>query len=201
MFSDILHFNINGVGVYAAQFDETVEVQPVLPPARQQFIERCSSDLHKRQSYCVWQLLDYALRERLGYGVDKLNFTVDGNGKWSCEGCGVHFSLSHCASVVAVAVAEHPVGIDVEAVDGRCFNARLAQRILTENERAIYNNVTQAQKPQMLAEAWTKKESLFKRDGGKNFAPSAIDTCEQKVACKTLTFGNKTLVVAVAFAQ
>ena len=198
--SDIKQFNINGAVVYVAQFDESVKVQPVAPAIRQQMIEQCVDPLHKQQSYCVWQLLDYALRERCGEGVDELSFAVDGHGKWSCNG-DVHFSLSHSGNVVAVALCNSPVGVDVEAVDGKRFNARLAQRILTENERAIYNKVTRAEQPHLLAEFWTKKESLFKRDGGTAFAPSAIDTTTNSVSSTNITFNDKIIVVSIATLQ
>ena len=183
-----------------AQFDEAVEVKPVSPAIRQQMIEQCANLLHKQQRYCVWQLLDYALRKRCGKGVDAFDFSVDDNGKWNTD-CGVSFSLSHSGNVVAVALSDTPVGIDVEAVDVKRFNARLAQRILTENERAIYNNVTRVEQPHLLAEFWTKKESLFKRDGGKAFAPSAIDTTTNSVSSTNITFNDKIIVVSIATLQ
>ena len=196
-FSYLQQFNINGAQVYVAQFENSVQVQAVLPAIRQQSIEQCADDLHKRQRYCVWRLLDYALQQRIGKGVDELSFSVDGNGKWSCNG-GVHFSLSHCGNVVAVAVSEHPVGIDVEACDVERFNARLAQRILTDGERETYQALPTDKRPQALLEIWTKKESLFKRDGGKTFTPNAIDTSTNNSQCQTLEIHNNKYVVAVA---
>lgn len=186
-----------GADVYVAQFDEGIQVQPVQPAARQRMIDGCADTLGKQQHYCVWQLLDYALKQHCGKGVDELSFAVDGNGKWSCNG-GVNFSLSHSGRVVAVALSSSPVGVDVEAVDGMRFNARLARRILTDGERTLYDNAPQQQQVRLLAEFWTKKESIFKRDGGKAFAPVATDTTGQNVACKLLEFGKKEMVLAVA---
>lgn len=198
MSKELLHFNIGGADVYVAEFDEAVEVQPVQPVARQQVIEQCGDELHKRQRYCVWRLLDYALKQRCGLGVDELDFTVDGNGKWSCNG-GVHFSLSHCEHVVAVAVSESPVGIDVEAVSKQRFNARLSERILTAREQTLYNSLPPARRPRALAEMWTVKESLFKRDGGKIFAPASIDSTARQTQCQTLVIGKSNqYVIAVA---
>ena len=198
--SNIKQFNINGADVYVAQFDKAVEVQPVLPPIRQQMIDGCQDATHKQQSYCVWLLLDYALKQKCGKGVDAFTFTVDGNGKWSSDN-GVSFSLSHSENVVAVALSSKAVGVDVEAVNCKRFNARLADRILTENERSIYNNVTRATReaqPRLLAEFWTAKESVFKRDGGNAFVASGIDTTSQNVACQTVTFDGETYIVSVA---
>lgn len=182
--------------MFVAEFDEGVDVKPVLPAARQQAIERCTDPLRKRQSYCVWRLLDYALKQTVGKGVEEMDFTVDGNGKWSCNG-GVHFSLSHCARVVAVAVCERPVGIDVEALDTQRFDARLAERILTEKERSIYDSLPIDERALTLVKIWTKKEGLFKRDGGKSFVPNAIDTTDNEVCCQEIVVGSKEYVVAV----
>ena len=196
MFSELKQFNIGGAWVYVAQFDEATEVKPVLPAIRQQLIERCADLQTKRQRYCVWQLLDYALKQRIGNGVDELEFTVDGNGKWSCNG-GVEFSLSHSGNAVAVAVSEQPVGIDVEVLDVERFNDRLAERILTVNERKHYDSLPIEKRPQALAAAWTQKESLFKLGSDKSFVSNAIDTTKSKSYCQIIKFGNSDYVVAV----
>ena len=196
-FDNLKHLNIHGADVYLAHFDGAVEVKSVLPLIRQRAIEECSDGQTKRQRYCVWQLLDYALKQTIGKGVDELDFAVDEYGKWSCNG-GVHFSLSHSGSVVAVAVSASAVGIDVEAVDEQRFNARLASRILTEGELTLYSSVPQEQRPQMLAAAWTKKESVFKRDGGKSFVPSSIDTSLATTFSEKVTFGDNEFVLSVA---
>ena len=179
--------------MYVAEFDANVEVQPVMPLARQAVIEQTTDPLLKRQRYCVWRLLCDALQQVTGKCADELSFTVDGNGKWRCDGC-VHFSLSHSGNVVAVAVARQPVGIDVEALDDKRFNARLARRILTENELTLYNSVPPCERPQALVKTWTQKESLFKRDGGSIFAPKQIDTTLHQTQCQTY----KRYLVAVA---
>ena len=192
-----LHFNIGGADVFVAEFDEGVEVKSVQPPIRNEMIARTADPHLKRQRYCVWRLLDYALRQTVGKGVDELSFEIDGNGKWSAD-CGVRFSLSHSGNVVAVAVGDLPVGVDVERLDEKRFNARLARRILTEGELALYNNVPPDKRPQALVKTWTKKEAVFKRDGGKAFTPNAIDTLLNKAHCEIVTVGDDEYVVAVS---
>ena len=193
----IQQFDILGARVFVAGFDGNAEVKPVMPAARQRYIDSCNDGQAKRQRYCVWVLLDYALKQTVGKGVDELSFTVDSNGKWHCDG-GIDFSLSHCGKVVAVAVSARPVGVDVEAVNEPRFNLRLANRILTEREQALFDKLPQERQPQALLEFWTKKESLFKRDGGKTFVPSAIDTTVCDAHCLTVAIENKQYVIAVA---
>lgn len=196
--SSIQQFNIGGAQVYVATFDDSVAVQPVAPAARQRLIEQ-TADIHlKRQRYCVWRLLDYALRQTLGKGVDELSFDVDGNGRWHCgEIC---FSLSHSGNAVAVAVCQRNVGIDIEAFCQARFNARLAHRILTEREHALYNALPASERPRLLAEYWTKKESVFKCCGGAAFVASAIDTADTEIFSKIIVLDCVEYVVAVATA-
>ena len=197
MLDDVQQFNIGSAHVFVAQFDEDVEVRPVEPPLRQHVIEQSFNLLYRQQRYFVWQLLNYALTQLTGKGVGELSFVVDDKGKWSCNG-GVNFSLSHCGRVVAVAVSSTPIGVDVELLDAKRFGERLARRILTENERAVYDNTAQAEQFRVLAEFWTKKESLFKRDGGETFVPKDIDTTLDDTHCQTVRIGSGDYVVAVA---
>ena len=191
-----LKLNIGGTQVYVAEFDDDIEVQPVLPLARQRQIEQCADEQRKRQHYCVWRLLDYALKQCVGKGVDELELSVDANGKWSCKG-DVHFSLSHCRNVVVVAISERAVGVDIEAYDEQRFNSRLAKRILTANEREIYNRLPPDKQAQMLVETWTKKESLFKRNAGKSFVPSIIDTTAAECYTTTVSVGNSKFAISI----
>ena len=194
---DLIQLNIGSARVFVAGFDGGVDVKPVAPAARQRYIESCNDGQAKRQRYCVWVLLDYALKQTVGKGVDELSFTVDTNGKWHCDG-GVDFSLSHCGNVVAVAVSAQPVGVDVEAVKEHRFNLRLANHILTGREQALFDKLPQERQPQALLEFWAKKESLFKRDGGKTFVPSAIDTTTNNSSCLSIVMNDEQYTIAVS---
>ena len=196
-YNNFLQLNVHGADVYVAKFDSYVEVQSVLPVARQQQIEQCTDEQRKRQHSCVWRLLDSALKQRIGKGVDELELSIDDNGKWICNG-GIHFSLSHCSNVVVVAINEQTVGVDIEAYDEQRFNSRLAKRILMANEREIYDSLPSDKQPRALLEVWTKKESLFKRNGGKNFSPVLIDTTATYNYTTTVTLGDENYVLSLA---
>lgn len=199
MLNDIQHFNINEADVYVAQFDYSVKVQPVLPDIRQQAIEECTNPLTRLQRYCVWQLLDHALKKRVGMGVDMFNFTVDANGKWHCDQ-DVHFSLSHSGFVVAVAVCDRPVGIDVDEV-GRFSkftnDDKFVKRVLTEDEQKEFQNVSPERRAEFLAQRWVRKESIFKRDGGEKFTPNQISTVDVREGGSPLEFDGEKYVLSV----
>lgn len=187
-----------GAFVYVAEFDNGVAVRDVLPPIRNEAIAEANDPTLKRQRYCVWRLLDYALKKTIGKGVAELTFVKNEYGKWSCD--GAYFSLSHSERVVAVAVSVVPVGVDIEFIEQTNFNSRLAERILNERELAIYNNVVPEEQQCALARFWTKKEAVFKREGGAHFTPSAIDTLQNDIYSQhlQLTSGEFCLAASTA---
>ena len=170
-------YNIDGkVRVYVAEFDDGVEIKDVTPPIRNAAIASATDSLLKRQRYCVWQLLDYALRQTLGKGVDELTFATK-DGRWSVD--GAYFSLSHSRHAVAVAVClTESVGVDIEYVAQDRFAQRLAQRVMTEEELRARQSLSDEFKVYHFASVWTKKEAIFKRDGGEKFQPSSINTAK-----------------------
>jgi len=73
----------------------------------------------------------------------------------------IHFNISHCPKAIAVAVAEHPVGIDVERF--HTPTEPLLQRTMNPAERhAITTSPDPAETFSLL---WTQKEALLKFRG------------------------------------
>ena len=187
------------VKVYVATFNSDVVVGEVEPVIRNEWIQRCTDPNTKRQRYCVWRLLDYALQENYGKGVDNFHITVNG-GKWNSTD-GVRFSLSHCRNIVAVAVCLDEVGLDLEEVSSfaeRVHNASFLGRILTENEQNLVKSVPNDCKEQILAEMWTKKESYYKLSGDTTFVPAHIDTTKIAPHCDILSINGEKYALSVA---
>lgn len=87
----------------------------------------------------------------------------DGNeGKPSlAEHPELHFNLSHCKHAVVCAVANHPVGVDVEAL-GR-YSERLAK--YTMNEAELAEIAASEDKDVTFTRLWTMKEAAMKLTG------------------------------------
>lgn len=83
------------------------------------------------------------------------------NGCPFLEGCTLHISLSHSRNRVAVAIAEHPVGVDIEFITERAY--RLRSRFLTPEEQVKMsfapNNTDETTG---CVWAWSAKEAAFK---------------------------------------
>ena len=186
--------------VYVSTFEPDLVVGDVEPAIRNDMIRRCTDKLAKQQRYCVWKLLDYALRDCYNGGVADFDLYVDENGKWNCHN-GIHFSLSHCNNVVAVALCNHYVGVDVESVAGfdrHVGCAEFAERILTDNEQRKLTETPTEHKAAMLAEMWTKKESFFKLGSRRAFVPKSFDSTVKATHSQTLTINGVQYVLSVA---
>lgn len=79
----------------------------------------------------------------------------DANGAPYIDGEKCHISISHCATHVALAVNyNHRIGIDIE--NWREQLNKVRNRFLSPNEQETINT------PQLLLQAWTAKEALYK---------------------------------------
>lgn len=107
-----------------------------------------------------YALLCQGLKE-MGYDLQP-TFIYGDNGKPSLkEFPELHFNLSHCKEAVVCALANHPVGVDVEVL-GR-YTERLAKYTMNEDELAEINNAED--KDVAFTILWTKKEATMKLTG------------------------------------
>ncbi len=176
------------VHVYIATIPENVRVCSILPKQREQEINACSHERVKKEKYCAWKLLEYALKHSFGVSLselEELDFQKTEQGKWITPAC--HFSITHCDGVVAVAVSTDKVGVDVEKCSDKLRSA--SRRFLTEKETLFLQTLKACEQLAYLAQKWTQKESVFKAFEEGSFAPSRIETDEYKTLTKTLENG------------
>ena len=189
------------VMVYVSAFDRDIAVGEVEPAIRNELIQHCTDTLTKQQRYCVWKLLDHALRECYNGSVSDFNFYVEGNGKWKSHN-GVEFSLAHSNNVVVVAICNHYVGVDLEAVERftkLADNDSFLTRVLTDNEQHVLQNIASEHKAEILAEMWTKKESFFKLASRSVFEPKSFDMTTLKCAySQLLTINGVQYILSVS---
>ena len=96
------------------------------------------------------------------YGVaDEIRFSFNRYGKpFLADHPEIHFNLSHCRKGVACAIADSPVGIDIEEI---LYDDAVARYILSEEE---YREVTTSNnKAESFTKKWTEKESYLKMLG------------------------------------
>ncbi len=171
--------------VYIATIPENVQFGSIAPKQREEEINACAHERVKKEKYCAWKLLEYALKHSFQLSLSELEFQKTERGKWITPSC--HFSITHCGGVVAVAVSTEKVGVDVEKYSDKLRSA--SRRFLTEKERLFLQTLKESEQLDYLARKWTQKESIFKAFGEGSFAPSKIETDEYTTFTKTLENG------------
>lgn len=121
------------------------------------------------QKKASYGLLHIALLKFFDYYDDFSAITKSNNGKPISE--DYCFSISHSKELVAVAISNKNVGIDIESLDKKINIESFKKRILHENERG-----TNFFSKEDILTFWVKKEAKFKLDGAKTFVPKNIDT-------------------------
>ena len=112
-------------------------------------------------SCAVYALLCMALQEA-GLGYLRPVLTAGCNGKPYIEPLPwVHCNLSHSGAVVACALSDAPVGVDVQA--HRAVEDSLARRVMSDSEYAHWRGCDDPQS--YFFAIWTLKESYSKYTG------------------------------------
>lgn len=123
-----------------------------LQPERISYLKSINDDNRKKQSYFVWKLLDFAVKKN----NISCRFVASSNGKWIDEKDEIKFSLSHSKNMVAVALGDSDVGVDVECVGAK----------INKHKIKMFGNDAAKKSEEDLVRLWTEKESRFK--SGKN---------------------------------
>lgn len=121
---------------------------------------------------------------QLHYQIDDAEIMRSADNKPYLKGRHHHFNISHSKELVACAIAEFPIGIDVEFIDHK-INYQDFQFQMTEGE---FDKIDRS-KDQIgdFFSYWTQKESVMKAHGGGMMIPLnsfeiVNDECE--IECK-----------------
>ena len=80
-------------------------------------------------------------------------------------GCGLHFSLSHSRGLVAVAVARHPVGVDVERMRPLPDMRELLAELMADEVLNHFDNTPADERTALFHRYWTLAEAFLKARG------------------------------------
>ncbi len=99
------------------------------------------------------------------------------------------FSVSHSGGLVAAAISNAPVGIDLEVRGDSISEERVMEKILSGDESRDTD-------PLLL---WTRKEAIFKRSGTEAvFRPGRIDSSKAPTKSVSFTYGGKSYILTVS---
>jgi 4'-phosphopantetheinyl transferase len=155
---------IDGVHIWHAALDEPGWPPATeLPPAE---LERAAGFLSE-QAARRWTASRWALRRVLAGYLDEAPAQVElelgENGKPRLrDGGALEFNLSHSEGLALVAVAERPVGVDVEAIQPGRATPALAERVLTADDVAAVQAAAPSERDGVFYRAWTRHEARLK---------------------------------------
>ena len=107
------------------------------------------------QSQAAHALLNRILREQ--YQISQPELIIGPHGKPYLEN-GPHFSISHSRGMVAVAIGDRNMGLDIEVI--RRFHQLVPQRIMSRTEYQWFCRRGELKRD--FFALWTLKESYFK---------------------------------------
>ena len=185
--------NLPQVVVYYAVIP-TSDYQLDLPTCeRNEEILACNNEQTKREKYFAWKLLLDAIEQNFGKNA---KFERQSTGKWTCDLC--HFSISHSDSVVAVAVANYSVGVDIQRLT-LPTNDKVVERVFSPQQAEEYHQIVdKEQRAHYFTRVWAQKESIFKMLNLDNFLQSKPQNYDQFALQKLVKVEEKSYYVAVA---
>ena len=140
---------------------------------RQAKVKRFKNTIQKKCTLAGEWLAREMLAEITGEKPESFVISADEKGKLHCDNFSqIHFNISHSDDLVAVAVCNKPVGIDIESL--REVSLKLAKKVCAQKElEYIFEKLPDgddylSQNPEYIKrffEIWTIKEAYFKRIG------------------------------------
>lgn len=102
-------------------------------------------------------LVRYLICKNTNLTNNKLKFSQNEFGKPYLVNQRMHFNISHSKNIVAVAISDTNIGIDIESTKIRAFELDIAKKYFCPNE---YDAIISKQ--HSFTSIWTKKESYIK---------------------------------------
>jgi len=110
------------------------------------------------RSYCLYRLLRFAIKK------DFLSVEFQPTGCPILPDEEFFISLSHSGNIVAVAISQKKLSIDLEVVSERVLQLN-CEKWLTTAEQSLYKSLPPKKQIRYLTKVWTEKECYVKYDG------------------------------------
>jgi len=121
-------------------------------------IQKLEKELTRRQSMGAGLLVNKVLK-RYGIKIDAMYLSIHGKPEID----NFYFNLSHSGDLVVCAVADSPVGCDVEQI--KVAPERVAEHFFCENEKKYLRQFEGKYYDEAFFRIWTLKESYTKMTG------------------------------------
>ncbi len=175
------------------------EVQRLLPLVSTQRREQALRYKHIFGQFCClksWMMLAESLQNK-GFGLEDWCYNEYGKPFWPN---GPYFSISHCKQGIAVAIDEHPIGIDIEAI--RHADDDLLARTMNEFEQSkIKNQKSKIESDREFTRLWTLKEAIVKAQGVGIQSFEQLQTVIDNRESNIETFEKEKYIYSIAYGK
>lgn len=165
-----------------------------LPEDRREKALRFRRNIDKKNCVISYWLLQYALYKN--YGIHSIELSYGRNKKpYLSNYQHIHFNISHCDSGCICAIADKPIGIDIQNI--RPFSWSVAMHCCSAAELRLLKE--SADLASEFTKMWTIKESYLKMKGtGIIDDLRTVDTTKLKSKIKTFRIDDCYVSVASA---
>lgn len=133
-----------------------------LPPTVLGHIEKKTNDRARKESLAAYSLLyELACDEGVPALLSRLGFSDVGK-PYDMSG-ELYVSLSHSGGYVAAAVADSPIGVDIERINDSVSAERLSERYLAKEEAEAILSLPEADRPEAFTRLFSEREAVAKR--------------------------------------
>ena len=154
---EFYHYDISGMS------DEEFEKMYLASDKnRKAKADKLKKDPAKKLSIAAGELVRKAIADKFNIDKNDVRFRVDKGGKPYIEGLDVNFSISHSGTIALCAIADSPVGVDIEKI--RDIDLSVAKKHFAPDEQD-YVLEKMSLSRQRFFEIWTRKEAYVKMLG------------------------------------
>ena len=175
------------------------EVQRLLPLVNTQRREQALRYKHIFGQFCClksWMMLAESLQNK-GFGLEDWCYNEYGKPFWPN---GPYFSISHYKHGIAVAIDEHPIGIDIEAI--RHADDDLLARTMNKFEQSkIKNQKSKIESDREFTRLWTLKEAIVKAQGVGIQSFEQLQTVIDNRESNIETFEKEKYIYSIAYGK
>lgn len=120
---------------------------------------------HRRDQFFSGRLLARQLLcHQIGGAISDWSISAESGSKPIIVGhSNLHISLSHSNDYLACALADHPIGIDLECENEKRATNDLIAFICNDTEQGLFHGLSEQQRQSQLIALWTIKEAWLKR--------------------------------------
>ena len=163
----------NDVHVWAAALDVAPDVRyklaKILADEERQRAERFKFDKHRNRFIAARGFMRVMLGRYLQSAPEQIEFAYSDRGKpMLSQGFAdtLQFNLAHSGDLALLAISPNgPIGVDVECIRTIKDADGLVARFFSSRENALFQKLSDDQKPGAFFNLWTRKEALLKATG------------------------------------